>query len=133
MLTIGLLGHACAAVGDGDRAALLYEGLEPFAHRQQVAPCEASLDSAARPLGELAATLGDVERAARWFEQAAETDERSGALPWVAHARRLHGELLLDTPDAAAAAPLLERAATTYRALGMEAWARRCTPAAAPA
>ena len=95
VLTMGLLGHACATVGDSDRAALLYERLEPFAHHQQVAPTEASLGSAARPLGELAATLGDVDLAARWFEQAADTDERAGALPWAAHARRQHGEMLL--------------------------------------
>ena len=59
VLTMGLLGHACAFLRDTQRAAILHERLAPYAHRNQVAPLEASLGSAARPLGELAATLGD--------------------------------------------------------------------------
>jgi DNA-binding SARP family transcriptional activator len=133
ILTVGLLAHACSFLGDRDRAAILYERLEPFAHRQQVAAVEASLGSAARPLGELAATLGETELATRWFERAAEIDERSGALPWAAYAWLAHGEMLLGVGQASAAAPLLDRAAATYRALGMEAWEQRSTLALASA
>ena len=124
--TMGVLGHACAFLQDTPRAAVIYERLEPIAHRNMVAPLEASLGSAARALGELAATLGDTSLAMHWFERAADTDERAGALPWAAHARREHGAMLLGAGDMAAAGELLDRAAATYRALGMDAWAQRC-------
>ena len=55
------LAHACHFLEDRERAAVLYERLEPWAHRNLVAPIEASLGSAAWPLGRLAATLGEVE------------------------------------------------------------------------
>jgi DNA-binding SARP family transcriptional activator len=131
VLTMGVLAHACAFLRDTERAAILHERLAPFAHRNQVAPLEASLGSAARPLGELAATLADIDLAAGWFERAAQADERVGAAPWAAHARREHGEMLLAAGDTAAAEALLDRAVTTYRALGMNTWAQRCAIAVA--
>ena len=131
VLTMGLLGHACAFLRDTQRAAVLHERLAPYAHRNQVAPIEASLGSVARPLGELAATLGDTDLAASWFERAAEADEGVGAAPWAAHARREQGEMLLAAGETTAAEELLDRAATTYRELQMDAWARRCAIAVA--
>jgi len=121
LLTIGLLTDTCAALGDSARAAVLYERLEPFANRMIVGPIEIALGSAARPLGKLAATLGRTEEAARWFERAAVENDRQGALPWAAHARREHGELLHSRP-------LLAAAGTAYRALGLDHWAERCRP-----
>ena len=126
VMTTGLLAHACRFLEDSARATILYERLEPYAHRNMVAPLEASLGSAARPLGMLAATLGDLTAAAAWFERAAGENERVGALPWAAHARLDHARLLLDRGDRAGATPLLDQAARTYRALGMDAWAARC-------
>jgi tetratricopeptide (TPR) repeat protein len=131
VLTMGLLGHACAFLRDTERAAVIHERLAPYAHRNQVAPLEASLGSAARPLGELAATLGDTDLAASWFERAAEADESVGAAPWAAHARREQGEMLLAAGETTPAEELLDRAATTYRELQMDAWARRCAIAVA--
>jgi len=131
VLTMGLLGHACAFLRDSQRAAVIHERLAPYAHRNQVGPLEASLGSAARPLGELAATLGDIDLAAGWFQRAADADDYLGAAPWAAHARRAHGAMLLTAGQTAAAEELLDRAATTYRALGMNAWAERCAVAVA--
>jgi tetratricopeptide (TPR) repeat protein len=126
VMTVGLLADACSFLDDTKSAASLYERLEPYAHRNLVAPVEASLGSAARPLGKLAATLGDVRGAARWFERAADENERSGALPFAAHARLDHAHLLLAAGDHPSGEALLERAAATYRALGMKSWAARC-------
>jgi hypothetical protein len=68
-----------------------------------------------------------MEDAARSLERAALENERAGALPWAAHARLDHARLLLAHGEWAAAEPLLERAAATYRQLGMDVWAERCT------
>lgn len=126
LLATPLLADPCSFLGDTDRAEMLYERLEPYAHRVVVGPLEISLGSAARPVGKLAATLGRTEQAARWFERAAADNERAGALPWAAHARLDHARMLLAEGDRAAADPLLDQAASTYRALGMDAWVARC-------
>jgi len=131
--TMGTLAHACHFLEDRERAAVLYERLEPWAHRNLVAPIEASLGSAAWPLGRLAATLGEVEVAAGWFERAAAANERAGALPWAAHARLDHARLLVSTGDQAASEPLLEAASDAYCELGMNAWVARCDVATATA
>jgi tetratricopeptide (TPR) repeat protein len=131
--TICTLAHACHFLEDRERAAILYERLEPYAHRNIVAPIEASLGSAAWPLGRLAATLGAAEQAARWFERAAAANDRAGALPWAAHARLDHARLLMSTGDHTSAEPLLHAASASYRALGMDAWVARCEVAAATA
>jgi DNA-binding SARP family transcriptional activator len=131
--TLGTLAHACHFLEDREHAAVLYERLEPYGHRNLVAPIEASLGSVAWPLGRLAATLGAAGVAAGWFERAAAENERAGALPWAAHARLDHARVLVSTGDHAAAEPLLNAASATYRALGMDAWVARCEVATAPA
>jgi tetratricopeptide (TPR) repeat protein len=130
LLTVALLADACAFLDDSRRASVLYEQLQPYGHRILVGPIEIALGSAARPLGKLAATLGRTEQAARWFERAAFDNERAGALPWAAHARLDHGRMLLAEGDRGGADRLLDRAASTYRELGMTAWAARCDVAA---
>jgi hypothetical protein len=131
--TLGVLAHACSFLKDRERAAVLYERLEPYAHRNLVAPIEASLGSAAWPLGLLAATLGAVELAAGWFERAAAENERAGALPWAAHARLDHARVLFADGEQASAEALLNAAAAGYRRLGMDAWVARCEVATAAA
>jgi DNA-binding SARP family transcriptional activator/tetratricopeptide (TPR) repeat protein len=126
LVTIALLTDACAFLGDAGRASVLYDRLEPYGHRILVAPIEVALGSAARPLGKLAATLGQTEIAARWFERAASENANAGALPWAAHAQLDHARMLLASGERARAEPLLAQAAETYRKLGIDAWARRC-------
>ena len=131
LLTIGLLADACTFVGDRERAATLYSQLEPYADCALVGPVEIALGSAARPLGNLAATLGRPDDAKRWFTRAARENDRAGARPWAAHARLDHARLLLAEGDPGAAESLLEQAAETYTELGMHGWAASCrTPAA---
>jgi DNA-binding SARP family transcriptional activator/tetratricopeptide (TPR) repeat protein len=130
LLTMGLLADTCAFLDDTERAAILYERLEPYAHRVLVGPIEVALGSAARPLGRLAATLGRPDQAARWFERAVVDNDRAGARPWAAHARFDHARMLLAEGDPPAAEPLLEQAAAIYRELGMDAWAARCETSA---
>jgi len=129
--TLGALAHACSFLEDRERAAVLYERMEPYSHRNLVAPIEASLGSSAWPLGRLAATMGEVEAAAGWFERAATKNERAGALPFAAHARLDHARLLVNRGDHKSAEPLLNAASATYRALGMDAWVARCELASA--
>jgi DNA-binding SARP family transcriptional activator len=133
LYTLGALAHACSFLEDRERAAVLYERMEPYGHRNLVAPIEASLGSSAWPLGRLAATLGKAEVAAGWFERAVTENDGAGALPWSAHARLDHARLLIATGDHTSAEPLLDEAAAAYRALGMDAWVARCELATATA
>jgi DNA-binding SARP family transcriptional activator len=132
LLTMAFLAAACRRLGDTRRAALLFELLEPYGHRVVVAPIEVAIGSAALPLGQLAAALGRPQQAAQWFERAARVNERAGALPWAAHARREQGELLLAQGHRKAGGALLRSAAATYCALGMRGWAARCRASARP-
>ena len=105
-----LLAHACFLPrGLGARGAPL-RALGPFAHRNLIAPIEASLGYLAQHgrSTELAATLGAAEVATGWFERAATENERAGALPWAAHARLDHARLLIRTSDHTSAEPLLD-------------------------
>jgi DNA-binding SARP family transcriptional activator len=93
LATLTLLADACAFLGDRERAADLYERLLPYADRAAVAPPEIATGSAGRAVGKLAATLGRTAEAARWLDHAAEQNERAGALPWAADARRERARL----------------------------------------
>jgi DNA-binding SARP family transcriptional activator len=126
LLAMALLADACAFLDDTERAAVLYGRLERYGHRMVVGPIEVALGSAARPLGKLAATLGRPEQAAFWFEHAAVENERVGAKPWAAHAELDHARLLLAQGEREAAEALIEKAAASYRSLGMDAWTTRC-------
>jgi DNA-binding SARP family transcriptional activator len=125
LLAMGLLADACAFLEDTERAGILFEQLEPYGHRILVGPLEVAIGSAGRPLGKLAATLGHTEQATRWFERATAENERAGALPWAAHTRLDHAQMLIAHGNHTGAEPLLAQAEATYRALGMDAWAAR--------
>jgi tetratricopeptide (TPR) repeat protein len=71
MIAMTLLSDVCADLGDAERAALLYEKLEPYADVNVVIGLAAAcLGSAAGFLGKLAATMGRGECAAEHFERA---------------------------------------------------------------
>jgi DNA-binding SARP family transcriptional activator/tetratricopeptide (TPR) repeat protein len=71
MIAMTLLSDVCADLGDAERAALLYERLEPYADLNVVIGLAAAcLGSASGFLGKLAATMGRGERAAEHFERA---------------------------------------------------------------
>jgi hypothetical protein len=73
-------------------------------------------------LGQLAATMGDVETACRDFEVALEVNERIGATPYLAHTQYHYARALLarNLPgDRETADALRDQALQTARTLGM--------------
>jgi hypothetical protein len=83
-----------------------------------------------RYLGNLAAALSRPDEAALFLRDAAEADDRIGALPWSAHAKADLARVLLDRDapgDRDAAPGLLREALTTYQDLGMTVAADKVT------
>ena len=80
MTAIVLLSDVCAELGDGERAALLYPKLEPYADVNVVIGLAAvCLGSAASFLGKLAATMGRTDLAAGHYERALSANAALGA------------------------------------------------------
>ncbi|MFL5780460.1 MAG: ATP-binding protein [Thermoleophilaceae bacterium] len=128
VLAMVLLADPCAALGERDGAALLYDLLLPHEQAYAVAPVEAAFGSAARALGGLAAALERYDDAERHFQTAIEIEGRMRARPWLAHAQQGLADMLLAraaTGDAERAEALLAEAGAAYRELGMDAWAAR--------
>jgi tetratricopeptide (TPR) repeat protein len=121
-VSLCLLAETAARLGDGARAARLYELLLPYADRVAVSYPEISMGPVSSFLGILAATCGDYDDAARHFEDALSLSERIGARPWLAHAQDDCGRLLLHRGrpgDAERAHDLLDQARAGYAELGM--------------
>ncbi len=86
------------------------------------ATIDVGLGSASRILGGLAATFGELDRAARHFEDALVHHVAWAARPWTAHTQHEYARVLLarDEPgDRATARELLDAATATARELGM--------------
>jgi tetratricopeptide (TPR) repeat protein len=128
LLALSLISPVCAAFGDIDRAAILYELQLPYADRHAYGHAEGSVGSVSRALGILAGVLGRPDDAERHFRDALEMNERMGARPWVAHtqydlATMLH---VRDRPgERETAVGLLHAAAATCAELGMVALGRK--------
>jgi DNA-binding SARP family transcriptional activator len=123
-----LLAPICAALRDTSRAAVMWELLSPYAHRNALGVPEVSTGSVSGSLGPLAATMGRWDEATRHFEDAIAMNTRMGARPWGARAQHDYAGMLLtrDAPeDRQRARELLALALETYRALGMKSWADR--------
>jgi DNA-binding CsgD family transcriptional regulator len=123
------LSEACAWLGDAPRAATLYELLQPHAGSGIVFGAHvASLGSADRVLGMLAATMERWDVAEAHFERALAFNEASGGHPWLAHTRHEYATMLLERKqagDAQRAGALLAAALATSRELGMPALEQR--------
>jgi DNA-binding winged helix-turn-helix (wHTH) protein len=90
-----LLAELAAYLGDGERAALLYARLLPWAERQVVFPFAfLPLGSTSRFLGILAATAGQLDRAAEHLESAVRAELRIGATPQLVRARLALAQVL---------------------------------------
>lgn len=94
-MTMALLAETCAELGDGDRAARLYDLLAPFADRYVQVIYTTNWGSAHRYLGLLAGTMDRVDDAAAHFEAALEANERIGAVLMTAETQTAYGALLL--------------------------------------
>jgi tetratricopeptide (TPR) repeat protein len=122
MIAMVLLSDVCVDVGDGERAALLYSKLEPYAESNVVIGLAAvCLGSAASFLGKLAAMMGRTVEAERHFERALEANAALGAPACLARTQVDYARALGPGPRAA---ELLAAAAQTAAELGLGAVAR---------
>jgi DNA-binding SARP family transcriptional activator len=115
--------RACAYLGDVERAAVLYEQLQPYARLNVVTGLGIScLGSVELYLGLLAATVGRWEESDRHFGSALAMHARLRSPPWSAHAQHEQARMLLArgrAGDRARARDLLATARATAEALGM--------------
>ncbi|MBG0569059.1 ATP-binding protein [Actinoplanes aureus] len=104
---------------DRDLAADAYAGAQPWAGRylNTMTACHGAV---ARPLGTIAAALGDRDAADRHHLAAIEMEDRIGAAPFAAQARLAYAQTLRDL-DARRSRALAEEALTTARRLGLAA------------
>ncbi|MGA3221547.1 MAG: hypothetical protein ABSE77_21170 [Acidimicrobiales bacterium] len=87
LLGVALASEARSGLRDAERAAVLYQQLEPFERRHALGNPEGSLGAICRYLGLLAQTLGSLDQAEHHLRTAIALNERMGARPWVAHSR----------------------------------------------
>ena len=134
LFAMTLFSEAAVALGDEWRAQTLYEQLSPYADLVALAASEVSVGPVARPLGVLAATLGDYDDAARHFEAAIELCQRMGARSWLAHSRYHYAAMLLGrgrSEDRRLALGLATAARDACEEMGMTALAKRVQPVVA--
>jgi tetratricopeptide (TPR) repeat protein len=120
--SITFLVEVCAALGDRDRAQVLYRVLSPYAPYAVVASEWASFGAAARFLGQLAATMGRWQEAEAHFEQALSMNAAMGAKPWLAHTQVQYAQMLIErsiADDVERARVLLDESETLARQLSM--------------
>ena len=128
MLGMDRLSRVAVALGDRAVAPQLYDLLAPFGHLVATAGPPAVLGSVSHPLGNLARTLGDYERAETHLRRAQLVHERLDA-PYPRAVTDIDYAVLLldDQParDPDRAAELLRRAETTAAAHGYRGLERR--------
>ncbi len=124
-MSLSYLAEVCGFLKDKPRAVLLYRSLErfgPYCIYPGGGLC--FYGSAARYLGILAATMGDLDLAAGHLEDAVAMDTRTGARTWLAHSQYEYAKLLLTRRapgDDARAAALIDQALAATREIGMPA------------
>jgi len=130
-----LLADVCCALGDGARAAVLYDLLLPYAGRTMVTGrAVVCAGSARHSLAILAALLGRHDEAERHFADALAMNLRLGARPFAAYTRFEYARMLLARgagDDRPRAVELLREAGAVARELGMLLLQRRVEALAA--
>lgn len=96
LLGVSVLAEVVAAVGDENRARRLYEELLPYGGRNILGPIEMATGSAARPLGLLAASMGQADAAEAHLDKAVRANRRMRADPWTARTLLDHARFLVD-------------------------------------
>ncbi len=123
LMAISVLSQTCAALGDRECAATLYELLEPYAHLNVLAAeAVASAGAASRYLGLLATTLEHWDNAQRHFDNALKMNARLRARPFLGHTQCDYALMLLRRAapgDELKAEELLVAAAAIADELGM--------------
>ncbi len=126
LIATTLLAEVCGRLGDAGRAAELYEPLAPYAGRNVIVGRASTCNgSASRPLGILAATMGDWDRAERHFADALAMHQAMGARPFVARSQVSWAEMELARGKGARARARLAEAIVIADALGMRALGER--------
>jgi tetratricopeptide (TPR) repeat protein len=92
---MSLLAKTCALLGETESAAVAYRLLLPWAAFTVVDVPEGFRGPVSRYLGILATMTNRWDKAELHFEEALETTERIGALPWLAHTQRDYARMLL--------------------------------------
>jgi DNA-binding CsgD family transcriptional regulator len=127
--SVAYLAQVCSALGDAERAEVLYPLLQPYSGRNLLAGTSIACFGAADAfLGSLCATMKRWDDAERHFLAALAMNERQGARPALAHTRFRYASMLLACHGAAGrqlADNLLEAAARDAAALGMRALSER--------
>jgi DNA-binding SARP family transcriptional activator len=129
LIVITVLADVAAMVGTPEQVKTLYELLRPYS-ALVAGGDHIRFGSVSRYLGLLAAALSRLDEAALFLQDAAEADDRIGALPWSAHAKADLARVLLarDAPgDREAAGDLFREALATYQELGMTTAAGKIT------
>lgn len=123
LATMTLLAEICAALGEENRAPLLYELLAPYSDRCVVigyaAVCRSSVSL---QLGQLAALMDRWEAAEQHFSAALTVNRRVGARPALAHTKYRYARALLARgrgDDQDRAQGLLEEGRQEASTLGM--------------
>jgi len=121
--TLMCLTEVAAAVGDGHRAAQIYDLMLPLADRLLLSGINGiCVGAASHCLGLLARTLRRWDTAVEHFEHAMETNARIGARPYLARTQYEYARMLIerdDPGDKEKACTLLGEAIATYQELGM--------------
>jgi DNA-binding CsgD family transcriptional regulator len=130
LVALAYAARGAIAVEDRGMASAVEAALVPYTG-QNVVTCAglASLfGSVDHYLGRLAATLGRLDDASRYYESAIDLETAMGAPPFVARTQVFYAELLLEQGDVASlrkAQVLAEEALATSLELKMKPWAAR--------
>ena len=125
------LAVVAAATGDSAAAARIYQAMLPHRGRLVVwGGAAIAWGPVSHHLGLLAATMGQTGEAVGHFEEAIEFEERTGALPFLAHSLAGLADALTRSGDAGRAAACRGRSREIAQRLGMAVLLRRLgTPA----
>jgi DNA-binding SARP family transcriptional activator len=129
--TLTLLGWTCGRLGDGATAGELYDLALPHADLLVVVNVSPALCAGSfhHPLGVLASTAGELERADAHLAAAVARDDAVGAVPWAALARLDHADLLHRMGRDAAADRRRTEVTAAATELGLPALAARAESA----
>jgi tetratricopeptide (TPR) repeat protein len=130
LFSLGFLADTASALGDAERADVLFELMLPYAARNACTADYIATGSASRPIGVAAATASRWEEADGHFEEAIRANTRMGARPWAALTTYDWARMLLrrDAPgDRERAEELRDRALVPAHDLGMKPLERRAT------
>ena len=120
LASLTYLTDAVSVVSHEGLASVLYPALEPLAGTNVMighgVACYGAVD---RYLGMLAATLGELDAAGRYFDSALELNRLMGAGTWLAHTSYEYGRMLLAQGDDGRAQPLLADAVRLAARAGM--------------